>query len=146
MTISIGKVSFILSCLMALSACEGLAQRTDAPAGDLVTSGIVAQDYGPLLARAQAAGSIRIIVRLDTPFVADGLLSPEGAAEQQSRISRMQEQLCAALTEYKVKGIKRSKYTPFMAMEVDSAALRALIAHPLVASIEADAPVPPTAR
>lgn len=146
MTISAGRVAFILSCLVALSACEGLAQRTGAPAGDRVTSGTVAGDYGPLLARARATGSVRVIVRLDTPFVADGLLSPEVAAEQQSRISRLQEQLCAALTGYGVTGIKRSKYTPLMAMEVDAAALRALIAHPLVASIEADTPEPPTAR
>lgn len=139
-----GKFSFILSCLLALNACESLAQKTQAPAGDPVTSGIVAKDYSPLLTRAQAKGSIRIIVRLNMPFVADGLLSQQEAAEQQGRISRLQDQLCAALSEHKVTGIKRSKYTPFLAMEVDAAALRALISNPLVSSIDEDAPVPPT--
>ena len=141
-----GKFSFILSCLLALNACESLAQKSHAPSGDPVASGIVTKDYNPLLARAQATGSIRIIVRLNMPFVADGLLSQQEAAEQQERISRLQDQLCTELTEYKVTGVKRSKYTPFLAMEVDSAALRALISNPLVSSIEEDAPVPPTAH
>lgn len=145
MTMSAGKVSLILGCLLALSACEGLAQRAGAPAGDPVAPGSVAQDYGPLLARAREAGRIRVVVRLATPFVAEGLLSPEAAAEQQGRISRLQKELAAALGEYGVTGIRGAKYTPFMAMEVDPAALRALISHPLVASIEADAPIPPTA-
>jgi hypothetical protein len=55
----------------------------------------------------------------------------------------MQDQLCKALSEYNVKEIKRFKHIPYMAMEVDSAALRVLISHPLVKSFEEDAPIPP---
>lgn len=102
------------------------------------------KDYSKLLAKAQAAGSVRIIVRLDMPFVPDGLLSTQEAIDQQVRISGMQDQLCAALSKYKVKGIKRFKFTPYAAMEVDSTALRVLLSNPLVLSVEEDAPVPPT--
>ncbi|MDA8126130.1 MAG: hypothetical protein M0009_13190 [Deltaproteobacteria bacterium] len=140
-----GKFAFILSCLLAFNACEGLAQKKEGAAGgDPATSGIVSEAYRDLLAKAQATGAVRIIVRLNMPFVADGLLSKEAALEQQGQISRLQDQLGAALAGYKVQGIKRSKYTPFIAMEVDAAALRALISNSLVLSIAEDAPAPPT--
>ncbi len=101
------------------------------------------QDYSQLLARAQKAGSIRVIVRLNMPFVPEGSLSEQEAVDQRARISRMQDQLCAALSQYNAKNFKRFKYTPSMAMEVDSTALRVLISSPLVMSLKEDVPIPP---
>jgi subtilisin len=103
------------------------------------------KDYSELLSKAQAAGSVRIIVSLDMPFVPEGLLSTsQEAVDQQGRISRLQDQLHGAVSQYDVKHIKRYQYIPYTAMEVDSTALSALIANPLVISVEEDIPVPPT--
>jgi hypothetical protein len=104
------------------------------------------KDYSRLLSVAQTAGSIRILVKLNMPFVPDGQLSPKQAEEQQVRISEMQDRLCSVLVQQDVQGIKRFKYTPYMAMRVNTAALKVLISSPLVSSIEADDAVPPAER
>lgn len=102
------------------------------------------KDYSKLLFKAQAAGSVRVIVKLNMPFVPEGQLStPQEAVDQQVQISMMQDQLCEALSKYSVKGIKRFKYIPYIAMEVYSAALRVLISDPLVMMLKEDTPVPP---
>jgi len=98
-----------------------------------------------LISKAQAADSVRVIVKLNTSFQPEGHLSgPQAAVGQRTRISKMQDQLHEAVSKHKVKGIKKFKYIPYTAMEVDSAALDALIANPLVVSIQEDIPVPPT--
>jgi subtilisin family serine protease len=104
------------------------------------------RNYGELLSKAQAAGSVRIIVKLDMPFASEGVLSTSRAAvdQQQSRISRVQDELHESLSQHNATGIKRYKYIPYTAMEVDPAALTALSSHPLVISFEEDTPVPPT--
>jgi hypothetical protein len=136
----------ILSCILVFNACECLAQKKNEQATNQMNSGITNKDYSRLLAKAQAAGSIRIVARLDMPFVPDSLLSTQEAIDQQIQISRMQDQVCAALSKYNVMGIKRFKYTPYIAMEVDSTTLSALISNPLVLSLEEDVPVPPTTK
>lgn len=141
------KFALVLISLVVFSASGCFAQNKNEQAADHMNLGIANQDYSELLSKAQAAGSVRIIARLDMPFVPEGQLSTsQEAVEQQIRISRLQDQLCEALSKYNVKGIKRFKYMPYMAMEVDPAALKALISNPLVISIEEDAPVPPTLK
>ncbi len=144
MRFSGSRILLILVCMLLLNTCESLAQKKNEQATDRMNSEIANKDYSKLLNRAQSAGSIRIIARLNMPFVSDGLLSTQEAIDQQIRISGMQDQLCAAISKYNVKGVKRFKYTPYIAMEVDSTALRALIDNPLVLSVEEDAPAPPT--
>lgn len=101
--------------------------------------------FSKLLSKAQTTGSVRIIVKLDTSFRPEGQLSgPQAAISQQARIAMVQGQLLDAVSKYNAQGIKRYKYTPYTAMEVDSTALRALISDPLVISIQEDIPVPPT--
>ena len=101
------------------------------------------QKFNKLLLRTQAAGSIRIIVRLNMLFVPDSQLSAQAAMDQQTRISGMQDQLCAEISQYDVKGVKRFKYTPYIAMEVDSMALKALMSNLLVLSVDEDIPALP---
>ena len=98
-----------------------------------------------LLAKAQATGSVRIIVRLDMSSQPEGMLSGlQEVIGQQTRISRLQDQLHEAVARHNVRGIKRFKHIPYNAMEVDSTALGALIANPLVVSIEEDVAVSPS--
>jgi len=101
--------------------------------------------YSQLLDKAQAVGSVRIIVRLDRSSRPEGLLSgPQEVIGQRARISRLQDQLHKVVARYNVRGSKRFKYIPYNAMEVDSTTLGALIANPLVVSIEEDVPVSPS--
>ena len=103
----------------------------------------LSQNYGELAAKAAAAGSIGIIVRLNMPFVPEGQLSEREAGRQRARISQMQDQLCSALAGHRVTRIKKFTYAPYLAMMVDAEALRLLISSPLVLSIEEDKPVRP---
>lgn len=130
--------------MLVVNACGGLAQGKSEQAADPMNSGIAHKDYSKLLSKAQAAGSVRVIAKLNMPFVPEGQLStPREAIDQQVQLSMMQDQLCEALSKYSVKGIKRFKYIPYIAMEVDSAALRVLISNPLVTMLKEDTPVPP---
>lgn len=132
------------SFILVLNACESLAQKKNEQTVRLMNSKVTEQDYSKLLARAREKGHIRIIAQLNTPFVPDGQLSAQEALDQQARISGAQAQLCADLAKYNATGIKKFKYSPHIAMEVDSTALKALIAHPLVLSLQEDAPSHPT--
>ena len=97
-----------------------------------------------LIAKSQATDRVRVIVKLNTSFQPEGRLSgPQAATSQRSQIANRQNQLQQAVAHHNVRGVKKFKFIPFTAMEVDSAALTALLADPLVASIEEDVPVPP---
>jgi hypothetical protein len=135
-------VTLFASCghTMNLSQAEG---KSPASRNEQSSS---LQHYRSLLTRAETVGSVRIIARLNMPFVPDGHLSSQAAVDQQKRIASMQDQLCADLSEYQVRGVKRMKYAPFIGMEVDAKALRMLISHPLILSLQEDAPVPPAGR
>lgn len=98
-----------------------------------------------LFKKVQSSGSVRVIVKLNTSFQPESQLSGTPAVvNQQGRISKLQKQLHQSVSGHNVRGIKKFKHIPYTAMEVDETALSALIANPLVVSIEEDVPVPPT--
>ena len=98
-----------------------------------------------LFAKAKNAGSVRVIVRLNTSFQPEGHLSgPKAVAGQKARIADLQNQLQQKVIKHNVRGLKRFKHIPYTAMAVDPDALDALIANPLVVSIEEDKLVPAT--
>ncbi len=101
------------------------------------------QDYSNLFFKAQSQGSVRVIVKLKIPFTPEGALKEDEALKQRAKISETKDQLLKSLSKHKLKGIKKFKYIPYIAMEVDSAALSALISNPLVESIQEDIAVPP---
>ena len=124
---------FIFSCVVAAFF---ILNHASAAAGPKAS--------GALLNKAQTEGSVRVIIKLDTSFQPEGLLSgPQAARSQQSRISSLQKQVHKAVAGYPVRGIKKFRYIPYTAMEVDSTTLAALIANPLVTTIQEDVPVPP---
>jgi hypothetical protein len=137
-------LTFTVSCgtISNGKAADNIQPQTQAV--DNKNSNIDARDYSKLLSKAQTTGSLPVIVRLNIPFVPEGrLATAQEAVNQQGQIAKMQDQLCTALSKYNVQGIKRFKYTPYIAMEVDLPALKALISNPLVLSIQEDVPVPP---
>ena len=135
--------------LMILPGCSQIVNAHNLEANPPVSqneSTSSVKDYSRLLTVAETAGSVRILVKLNMPFVPDGQLSPKQSKEQQMRISEMQDRLFTVLVQDDVQGIKRFTYAPYMAMKVNAKALRVLISSSLVSSIEADSAVPPAER
>lgn len=135
--------------MMILPGCSQVVNAHSVEANPPVSqneSSSSVKDYSLLLAVAQAKGSVRVLVKLNMPFVPDGQLSPKQSKEQQMRISEMQDRLFTVLVQDDVQGIKRFTYAPYMAMKVNAKALRVLISSSLVSSIEADSAVPPAER
>ncbi len=125
-------IAFVLSSLMVLGY-SSLAEGQNSPKAS-----------GALLAKAQSAGRVRVIVKLNASFRPEGHLSgPCAVTDQRAQIADMQNRLHTALAHHKIRGIKNFKYIPYTAIEVDSMGLHALMDNPLVASIREDIPVPP---
>jgi len=112
-------------------------QRNESP-GSLI------QKYDTLLSKARSKGSVRLIVRLDVVFRPEGELSAPDTLNQRSSIAGRQDELLEALSGHNVASIKRFKYIPYMALEVNESALAGLVNHPSVVGIEEDIAVPPT--
>lgn len=84
--------------------------------------------YAELINKAERYGAIRVIIDLYLPnYRPDAELSKEAARAQQKEIARRQEKLLGSLAGFNPRGVKKFKYTPSIAMEVDKAALLALI-------------------
>ncbi|MBU0663448.1 MAG: S8 family serine peptidase [Proteobacteria bacterium] len=99
-----------------------------------------------LAAKANQDGSVRIIVRVKTtqPFqpMADTVSSP--ARAQMSQIASAQESVLRGLAGHKILNSYKFRYTPYLSMTVDSAALDALLASPDVQQVQEDTLSAPT--
>lgn len=105
-----------------------------------------ADTNAPLLAKADATGSIRLIVQLkiDTYTPESKLASTQAVSAQRQAIAQAQQQLLAKLaTSYQLTAVKGFATIPYMALQINAAGLRALLADPAVVSIQEDIPVPP---
>lgn len=98
----------------------------------------VSQSSSPLVLKAQAQGTVRLIVRLAMPFEPEGRLSRQRASNQRARISRTQDSLLRRLGPANLTVRHRYRVVPQLALEVEAAALRQLLAAPEVASIAED--------
>lgn len=98
-----------------------------------------------LLAEAQDAGTVRVLVQLDMPFQPEGELQGiQAVRSQQLGIDGLQESVLAGLAETNAEVVAAFKYIPFMALELDAAALETLATLPQVVAIEEDVPAPPS--
>ncbi len=101
--------------------------------------------FTQLVAQAEAAGTVRILVQLDLPFRPEGELDGTMAVRsQQLGIDGLQESVLDGLAETNTAVIAAYKYIPYLALEVDAAALETLATLPQVAAIEEDVAVPPS--
>jgi subtilisin family serine protease len=83
-------------------------------------------------------------VGFDVGFQPEGKLAAALVQTQRDLIALSQDEVLYQLSSHYVTGVKRFKYIPYMAMEVDEAALVELQQIPTVTSIQEDVPVPPT--
>ncbi|WP_420644206.1 S8 family serine peptidase [Candidatus Leptofilum sp.] len=98
-----------------------------------------------LTAQAQEAGSVRVIVQLDLPFRPEADLEDAQAVQtQQLDIDSLQQSVLNVLADSDVNIVAAYQYIPYLALELDAAALETLASLPQVVAIEEDIPVPPT--
>jgi hypothetical protein len=114
-------------------------------AADNLTGGTVSNAaYEKLLSKARTNGTVRIVVTLRMDFQAEGNLPNSQAVQvQRQSIAALQNAVLERLAPYGVSSLRRYKYIPSLAMEVDAQALKVLIEAPEVASIAEDIAVPP---
>ena len=112
----------------------------------LPAPGFAASGYDDLISTAEKEGTVRVIFELNLKgFKAEGRLkNPDAVKRQRAEIARLQDTVLGAKITGKIKNIKRYRFSPYLASEVDSAALKGLIKHPGVKLISKDAMNLPT--
>ena len=140
------------TCSATTNRLSGLTQGEDAltPPSDGPVMAVKptakaqkARAFAALMAKVQAKGRVRVIVGLRLeggPGVSAASSFKDAAARaaMMSRVDRAQQALLVRMSGYNVSSVKRFKYIPYVAMEVDAAALAALAADPEVVSVEED--------
>ena len=88
--------------------------------------------------KAASTGAARVIVQLAAPFSPEGRLAAGQALTQRQAIGRAQDAALEKLAGQKVKLHARYEHIPFLALEVDAAALDLLSHLPEVTGIQED--------
>lgn len=105
----------------------------------------VAQEtFKRLITKAAEAGSVRVIVGLNTAFTPEGSFSASEAQSQHLRISQAQDALLSRLTAFRVRSTKKFPFIPYLAMEIDADGLKYMETSPEVSSLQEDMPLPPS--
>lgn len=106
---------------------------------------VVRPEYSELLEKVRRNGAIFVIVSLHLPvaFQPEGNLPSEQAvANQRAMIAATQDAVQQELQNYNIRVYKTYETMPVLALEVDEAALEALMVSPLIETIQEDAPTP----
>ena len=106
--------------------------------GEPVLEARRARAFSALRARVQEEGKVRVIVGLRTEGgpAAAAALRARGPKQRPAPIARAQQSLLVRMSGHRFSLIRRFKFMPYLALEVDPAALEALAADPEVVSIE----------
>ena len=101
--------------------------------------------FEAMRAKVRAEGKAKVIVglRTDGRSVSAAVSSLNEAQARSPLISRVQQSLLARMGGYNLSSVRRFKYMPHVAMEVDGPALEALASDPEVITLEADVRVEP---
>lgn len=137
---------FVLVLISSLSTTDHILQSNVSQASDFSRVAYRANtpSYDELIAKAQTKGMVRIIVGLNVPFQPEADVSRSQAIQQRQRIARVQDELIQRMLSYNITFVKKLSIIPYVVLEVDALALQKLVSDPEVASIEEDAPIPPT--
>ena len=102
-------------------------------------SDLRARRFQKLRERAREQGTVRIIARLNTPFITKGRSEDAGAIDDQRKeITRGQERALKRLEGHPFQNVKQFEHIPFMALELPEGSLALLEGDPQVADIEED--------
>jgi hypothetical protein len=99
-----------------------------------------------LVDKAKVRGSLRVIVRLnlDSWKPQGELPSRQAVDAQREAIAHLQTRLLERIAYFSITDVKRFKFVPQVAMEVDAAGLQDLLSNPDVLGVSQDAAMPPT--
>jgi subtilisin family serine protease len=135
----------VLISYLIIAAIIGYAHGMQASAADVKEMKVTSPGgYTNLHSKSQSKGSAKVIVKVHAPVAPESLLQEKDVPEQRAATLRMQDQVIAEIESkgHKPRSVHRYKYSPYMAMTVDSAALNALLSSPDVVSVEEDIPIP----
>ena len=103
-------------------------------------------DYGPysdLAEKAEEEGIVRVIIKINTDFQAEGLLSnAQETSSQRDQISNSQQLILGELSSEGLERVKTFETIPYMALDIDQDNLQALIESENVAGIWENKPMP----
>ena len=141
------------TCSAATSSPSGVATGEEDAATQLSDGPVVTvkptasaqrvRAFAALTAKARAEGLVRVMVGLRAEG-GSGALSASSfkdvvaRAAMVSRIDRAQQELLDRMSGFSVSSVRRFKYIPYLAMEVDASALESMATNPAVVSIEED--------
>lgn len=102
-----------------------------------------AKAFAELTAKAQAQGRVRVIVGLRPESGSEAAASSSfedaaALAAMVSRVDRVQQELLVRMSGHNLSSVRRFKYIPYLAMEVDASVLESLASDPAVVTIEED--------
>ena len=140
------------NCGEATVSISSLPTAGDTPVGDLELGGEPvlrarrARAFAALRTRVGSEDRVRVIVGLRTEggAVATAAISPGGPRQRPAPIARAQQALSVRMSGHSVSSVRPFKFMPYLAMEVDEAALKALASDPQVVSIEQEVAVKPS--
>ena len=123
---------------------EGLDKGLDI-AGEPIVKARRANAFAALMTRARTEDRVRVIVgvRTEGRSAVSAVRSLRDATSRSPLIARAQQALLNRMNIPDVSSIRQFKFIPYMAMEVDEAALESLAADPAVVSVEQDLVVKP---
>lgn len=120
------------------------AATSPAPTGCSPAESARAADCEALLRAVRQRRSAAVIVTLSVAFTPEGDLDAAAVQRQRRAIADAQSQLIAELPPAGARITTRFASTPLIALVVDEAALRQLLASSRVLRIQADTPQPPS--
>jgi subtilisin family serine protease len=88
--------------------------------------------------KARREGPQRVIVGLDSVFLAEGRLPYTAVVSQRQEISARQTALMSSLAGLNATAQRRFRYIPFILLEVDADAVQRLASLPMVTSLQED--------
>ena len=122
-----------MSDVLRIGNCSGFYGDRLSAAREMVEGGALDVLTGDYLAELTLLilWLVRVIVRLNTSYIPEGLLkAEEEALAQRQRIQTIQEKLLGRLASANYRGLKRYRYTPLLALTVNERGLAGLMAAP----------------
>ena len=140
------------NCGESTAGISSLPTGRDTPGGTLKLGGEPVERarreraFAALRARVGSEDRVRVIVGLRTEGGQSSVaaLRAQGPRERPSPIARAQQALSVRMSLHNVSSVRPFKFMPYVAMEVDAAALEALAADPEVVTIEEEVTVTPS--
>jgi subtilisin family serine protease len=102
------------------------------------------EGYQALASKIARTGSVRLIVRINTPFQPMARPESQSSRIQLDRIASVQDSVLSDLAAFNLRASYKYRYIPYLFLEVDEKALQALLASPLVVDVQEDNPRFPT--